>query len=272
MHPQIFLDLGSGYHITSYRLFMVLFALSASLGAYFLGSQRGLNRRSLLTIIVLCNLSALLGSRLLYLISHEGLNALTLSRIFDVQVHYFSLYGGLLLASATGFVASRFMGISPWLMGDVFAPGLGLGLAFAKIGCFLNGCCFGRVSSLPWAVSFQQGSQAFAYQLLSSGMSFFTRTVKLHPVQLYEAAAALSGVLLCFVAFRYSRRVPGLCILILGLWFTAWRWFLFQFRAPTVVGPIEYHLYPVLYAVLVVLIAALFFRQLKHGQTNNLDL
>ncbi len=48
---------------------------------------------------------------------------------------------------------------------DIMAMGLMMGLAFGRIGCFLNGCCFGRPSELPWAVRFPYGSFAYISQI-----------------------------------------------------------------------------------------------------------
>ena len=44
-----------------------------------------------------------------------------------------------------------------WLMSDVAAPAVAIGIAIGRIGCFLNGCCYGAVCELPWAVRFPPG-------------------------------------------------------------------------------------------------------------------
>jgi phosphatidylglycerol:prolipoprotein diacylglycerol transferase len=61
---------------------------------------------------------------------------------------------------------------------DVFAPGVAIGQAIGRLGCFAAGCCWGRECDLPWGVRFR---------------SDFAAPVPLdktlHPVQLYESAA-----------------------------------------------------------------------------------
>jgi len=248
---------------------MGLFALSVSVGGYIIGSRKQLNRRSLLFIILLINLAALLGSRLLYLFSQGGLASLTMARIFDLHFRFFSVYGGMVLAGILGFAACLFLRMNPWVVGDAFAPGLGIGLALAKTGCFLNGCCFGKVSSIPWSVSFPPDTQAFSYQIMASSMTFFSRTARLHPVQLYEALAALAGAFICiWVLKRYGRKISGLAILTLGLWFTAWRWGLYEFRASVIRGSLDHQIYPWLYGTVIVICLILIIARIKTAQSS----
>lgn len=265
MYPQIMLSWGGlELSLSSYRLFMGLFALSVSAGAYIVGSRKQLNKKSLLSIILLVNLAALLGSRLLYLFSQGGFSSLTAARVFDLHFRYFSVYGGLTLAGILGFAACLLLRLNPWVVGDAFAPGLGIGLALAKTGCFFNGCCFGKVSTLPWSVSFPPGSQAFSYQIMASGMTLFSRTARLHPVQLYEALAALAGALICvWVLKKYGRRFSGLVILTLGMWFTAWRWGLYGFRASVIRGTLDHQIYPWLYGTIIVVCLILMIIRIK---------
>jgi phosphatidylglycerol:prolipoprotein diacylglycerol transferase len=73
---------------------------------------------------------------------------------------------------------------------DVFAPGVAVGQAIGRLGCFAAGCCWGKVCYLPWGVRFR--SDAAAPVPLDK---------PLHPVQLYESAADL------FIFFVLYRRV-----------------------------------------------------------------
>jgi phosphatidylglycerol:prolipoprotein diacylglycerol transferase len=65
-------------------------------------------------------------------------------------------------------------------MADLFAPSVALGLSFARIGCFMAGCCYGKETVLPWAVTF------------THPQSLARLGVRLHPTQLYEAAGCLA--------------------------------------------------------------------------------
>ena len=70
---------------------------------------------------------------------------------------------------------------------DYFAPTVGLGIGISRIGCFLNGCCFGTPTDLPWGIEFPIGS--IPYAVFGSQ--------HLHPAQIYSSlyGLALFGVL-----------------------------------------------------------------------------
>ena len=66
-------------------------------------------------------------------------------------------------------------------LGDVMAPSFGLGIFITRIGCFLNGCCFGKACGLPWAVTFPPTSPAGSVQ----------QGLAIHPTQLYSSLYGL---------------------------------------------------------------------------------
>ena len=93
-----------------------------------------------------------------------------------------TLYGGILLAVVGAFVYCRIAKMPVLEVFDIFAPPLALGIAFGRMGCFLNGCCFGSPTDLPWGISFPEGSIPFSY----------FGSAHLHPAQLYSLAYALA--------------------------------------------------------------------------------
>jgi phosphatidylglycerol:prolipoprotein diacylglycerol transferase len=70
-------------------------------------------------------------------------------------------YGGFLLATPA-VLAYGILKRAPLRLGmDIIAPCLMIGLGFGRIGCFLNGCCYGSECNVPWAVTFPYGSNPF---------------------------------------------------------------------------------------------------------------
>src|SRR5262245_439092 len=68
--------------------------------------------------------------------------------------HGFRIPGGILLLALTTRPVCRALGL-PWRQfGDLLIPLAAAGLVVIRLGCFLNGCCFGKVSELPWSVAF----------------------------------------------------------------------------------------------------------------------
>jgi len=93
-------------------------------------------------------------------------------------VFYGGLIGGIL---AAWFYARRHQ-LPGWRTADVLAPGVMLGQAIGRLGCFSAGCCWGKPSQLPWAVTF---TDVYAARQVGTPMD-----TPVHPSQLYESLAA----------------------------------------------------------------------------------
>ncbi|HEY3281685.1 MAG TPA: prolipoprotein diacylglyceryl transferase [Armatimonadota bacterium] len=113
------------------------------------------------------------------------------TQIFQVWQGGLSLHGGLLGGVLAGAWYCRSQGIPFLKMADVVAPSLGLGYAFGRMGCLLNGCCYGTECHLPWAMRFP------SVQVPG------TLTPPSHPTQIYSA---LAGLLIWVLVERLSRR------------------------------------------------------------------
>jgi len=113
-------------------------------------------------------------------------------------------YGGFILCCLAVIVFARRHQDPLWTLADFTVVGLPLGHAFGRVGCFLNGCCYGTPTQLPWAV-------CFPAQHDSHG-------VPVHPTQLYEATynLLLFGLLLAFFLRRHPPpgRVLALYLLL----------------------------------------------------------
>jgi phosphatidylglycerol:prolipoprotein diacylglycerol transferase len=88
-------------------------------------------------------------------------------------------YGGFIAAVLTCLYMIRRRGLPGWKIADIAAPAVALGQAIGRIGCFAAGCCYGRETSLPWAVTFTDEE---AHRLTGVPLG-----VPLHPSQLYES-------------------------------------------------------------------------------------
>ncbi len=87
-------------------------------------------------------------------------------------------YGGLTGGIVTTILYADMNKVPLWKLADVLAPSLALGHAFGRVGCFLEGCCYGTRCNLPWAVQY-----SWAHE---------THQQPVHPSQLYEAAGLLA--------------------------------------------------------------------------------
>ena len=110
-------------------------------------------------------------------------------------------YGGLIVAVVVALWYIRRIGLPLWTTCDVFAPGIALGHVVGRLGCLFAGCCFGKPTDVPWAITF---TDPFANANVGTPLN-----VPLHPTQLYEAGAEALILLLLLATESRGRRFPG---------------------------------------------------------------
>lgn len=130
-------------------------------------------------------------------------------------------YGGLIAAILVCLIAVRRRGADGWLVGDVLAPALILGQGIGRWGCFAAGCCYGKPSTAPWAVTFTDPR--------ANEVTGVPLGVPLHPSQLYLSLAdfALFFILLAVAA---RKRFPGQVLLLYMILYAVLRGSLESFR------------------------------------------
>ena len=123
-------------------------------------------------------------------------------------LHGFRIPGGIMLLALAGPIVSTSLRL-PWReFGDravIVAP---IGVMMLRVACFLNGCCFGNVSDLPWALSFPEGSAAFAYQAHLGWINplLNVQSLPVQPLQLYFAGIQ---VVILAILVAASKRMPA---------------------------------------------------------------
>lgn len=131
-------------------------------------------------------LSGFLGARLYYVIQNADWYLENPAHIFALWEGGLVFYGGMISAFFGLWAFLRFKKVSFAKGLDFILPYVALAHAFGRLGCFFNGCCYGKVCTLPWAVQFSEISHP------------------VHPAQLYEAAADF--ILFLFLSRRYRRK------------------------------------------------------------------
>jgi len=198
MHP-VLLHLGP-LEIRSYGVMLAAAFASAAYFAMWRAEKFGVPKEALGNLLTWVVVSGVLGARFFYAAFHwdefrghawDVVNPFQGGRIGIAGLTW---YGGLILATGAGILYLRARKLPLWRTMDLIAPSVGLGIFLGRIGCFLNGCCFGRPSELPWAVVFPPESPA--------GSVF--PGVSIHPTQLYMSLYGLIifGTLLWAERFR----------------------------------------------------------------------
>jgi phosphatidylglycerol---prolipoprotein diacylglyceryl transferase len=167
-----FIPLTHDILISTYFLMISLGALAGII--WFLNRTPAADETHALNISIVSLIAAFLGARLFHIIYEEpGYYYEHPLAIFQVWRGGFVFYGGMIAGLGTTIFLLRRNNliVNVWL--DRVSLPIGLSYAIGRIGCFLNGCCYGKICNLPWAVMFPSHA--------AEGMAVISR----HPTQLY---------------------------------------------------------------------------------------
>ena len=129
-----------------------------------------------------------------------------------------AMYGGIILALALVYIYIRCHGLSFWQVTDTLFPPWTILLVVGRLGCFLNGCCYGKPTTAPVGLFFKE----------SANISGFHVTT--HPTQLYSSFAALI-IFLVMWRMRLRSKFTGQVSLIFLLLYPIARFIIEYFRA-----------------------------------------
>jgi phosphatidylglycerol:prolipoprotein diacylglycerol transferase len=177
--------------------------------AYLLGLQlaltrakaKGLDSTKVMDLGIYIIISALVGAKLLLLATDFQTFKSNPAELFNLLREGGVFYGGLIVAVLVALWYIRRVGLPLWTTCDVFAPGIALGHVIGRMGCFFAGCCFGRPTNVPWAITF---TNPFAAANVGTPLN-----VPLHPTQLYEAGAELLILIFLLVTENKGRKFAG---------------------------------------------------------------
>ncbi len=195
MYP-ILLKLGK-INIYTYGFFIALGFFAGIFLAKKEAKRVGENPEMIMDLSFYILLSAIIGSRLLYVMTDPGFFFSNPIEIFKIWNGGLVFYGGFIAALIVSIFYLKKRKIPIWKTADIFAPSLAIGHFFGRIGCFSAGCCYGKASDLPWAVTFTDPNT------LAKPIG-----VPLHPTQLYSA---LNNLIIFGILwfFRTRKRVDG---------------------------------------------------------------
>jgi phosphatidylglycerol:prolipoprotein diacylglycerol transferase len=186
------------------------------------GKQRGLDQTRVLDLGIYIIISALIGAKLLLLITDFRSFADNPRALLDLLRSGGVFYGGLLVAVTVALLYIRRIGLPLWTTCDVFAPGIALGHVVGRFGCFFAGCCYGRPTTVPWAITFTSPAAA-----ANVGTPL---NIPLHPTQLYEAGAEALILVLLLATESRGRQFPGRTFWLYMLLYAVSRYIIEIFR------------------------------------------
>lgn len=177
MHPILF-KIGK-ISLYTYGLFVALGFLSALGVAQHEAKRKGEAPNLVMDLGFYMLIAAIVGARLFFLAVEPEVITESLFAVFQIWNGGLVFYGGFIGALITAIIYLRRKRIPFFRVADIFSPGLALGHAVGRIGCFFAGCCYGKQCELPWAVVF------------NDKLSLAPIGDHLHPTQLYSVAGNL---------------------------------------------------------------------------------
>ena len=151
---------GSGVPIRGFGvMFMLATVAGVGLAAYR-AWQLGIDTEVIYSLAFTMFVAGLIGARLFYIVPNwDEFQKPTLRETAAALLNFTEgglvVYGSVLFGLPAGIWFLRRRGLAILPMADIIAPSMALGQAIGRLGCFLNGCCYGGVClAAPWAVTF----------------------------------------------------------------------------------------------------------------------
>jgi phosphatidylglycerol:prolipoprotein diacylglycerol transferase len=208
------------------RLYGLMIGLGFIIGIFLAAHQakkEGVNPDRVLDLGVYMLLTALVGSRLLFVLTDLREFAARPLDAFALWKGGLVFYGGLLAAVPVGIWYLKKHRLPVWKTADIMAPSIALGQTFGRLGCFSAGCCYGAPASGPLSVIF------------TDPRSLAPLGVPLFPTQLMEATGSL--VIFCaLLLLRRSKKFDGQLFWLYVLFYAVLRFIIEIFRGDAIRG------------------------------------
>jgi phosphatidylglycerol:prolipoprotein diacylglycerol transferase len=199
MHPILFEI--HGWPVYSYGVLLAAAYLAGLQLAVVRARHRGVDSARVMDVGIYLIIAALVGAKLMLLIVDFDYFRQRPAEIFSLVRAGGVFYGGLIAAFVVGMWLLRKYKLPLWTTADLIAPGIALGHVVGRLGCLMAGCCYGRPTTVPWAITFTNPLAA-----INVGTPL---DVPLHPTQLYDAGAELIILIALLVTEKRGKTFPG---------------------------------------------------------------
>ena len=207
MFPELF-RIGS-FPVNTYGVLLAIGMMLALFTASRLAVRDGLPRERIYDLGLWTLIGGLLGSKILMFFTEDNVQIFSLDFLRSGGVYYGGFIGGFL----TLVFLIRFYKLSFWKVADAFAPGVALGQAIGRQGCFAAGCCWGKPTDSIFGVHFTKEAHDFTGVPITAPDG---SALHLHPTQLYESLAMfiVFGIL---IYLHRKKRFDGQVLIAYGI-------------------------------------------------------
>lgn len=208
MKPFLF-SIGSS-RIPSFFFFIMVATLATTLFLFWRSRKEGFPPEVMLDIGIIGMLAGVLGARIFHiLVEAPDYYWAKPMRVFQFWRGGFVSWGGLLGIAVAFFIYFRMrkLPLLPYL--DFCATGFPIVKIFVRVACLLTGCCYGKPTSLPWAITFHDHASTAYY---------YFPDIPLHPTQIYSIIHATVLFLFMQWFYKHHKQNPGesICALVIG--------------------------------------------------------
>ncbi len=218
----------------------LMIAIGFLAAVYFIrrdASKAGINPEILTDAAFWVLLLGLTGTRLLYIAMYpDQFSWRNPMEWFAIWKGGLVFHGALPPAIACVLYMIHKHKLKTWVVADVVSPYIPLGHALGRLGCFLNGCCYGTRTDLPWAIPFPRipadpsqtpvGSPAFLDHYYGEGLPRDALwSYPVHPTQLYSVLALLTISFLLLLAKNRWKPFTGFTFPLYLMSYGAYRFF-----------------------------------------------
>jgi phosphatidylglycerol---prolipoprotein diacylglyceryl transferase len=219
------------FTIYSYGAMLALAFVVGTFLAAYRAQKSGLDKNKIIDLIFYILVASLLGARSMYVAVNWNYYSLHLPEAFKIWEGGLVLYGGVILAFIVSvwFIKKNSLPLGRVL--DILAPSVALGIAIGRLGCFLNGCCWGKIS-YKWGMTFPARNEppVFAQQVFDGLIPKDALcSLPVIPAQLYESLACLA-IFLGLLLTRKYKRFDGFLFWLFILAYSAFRFAIEYFR------------------------------------------
>ncbi|MBD3232596.1 MAG: prolipoprotein diacylglyceryl transferase [candidate division Zixibacteria bacterium] len=269
MHSELF-HIGS-LPIRAYGVALAISFLAGIIVAMYRARRFGISPNYVIDLSLVILIAAIIGSRFFYVVFHleefrdnywDILNPFQSSG--NIGIAGLSMMGGVVLVIISAILFIRWRKMPLWESLDTFAPSFLLGLAITRIGCLLNGCCFGEPTDWFWGIEFPRDCAA----------GWHYPGQHLHPAQLISSFAGfLMFGLLLWLERKASFR--GFTFVMMVIFYAAFRFVIdfFRYYEPSMVfvsiGGADFSNNQALSVLMLVIFVSMYFILSKRKQKPN---
>lgn len=210
MHSELF-QLGP-LHIRAFGLLLALGFLATCYAATYLSRNTHRNWDFLSALFMYMMIAGVIGARIAYILEHWRVEfSDNLGAIFRIDQGGLMFYGGVAGAAIALLIFARLKKEHFMELSDLLLTVLPLGHAFGRMGCFMHGCCHGRITSSVFGVTFPEQSPAWLLHV-QNGLIDKTAACSLPviPTQIFEASANILLFLILAKIYRSRKNEPGI--------------------------------------------------------------